>query len=111
MAKPIDTQNVSIDKKASAAALAAILAAEPPWLSLDTVRRQQGRAIARADASGWQPRDFVEGLQQFEAEEGDVVYVPRQTWHLASNGGKDGERSCRLAMNGFPYQAHMYEAD
>jgi len=53
----------------------------------------------------------IEGLQQFEAEEGDVVYVPRQTWHLASNGWKDGERSCRLAMNGFPYQAHMYEAD
>jgi mannose-6-phosphate isomerase-like protein (cupin superfamily) len=53
----------------------------------------------------------IEGQQQFEAEEGDVVYVPRQTWHLASNGGKDGERSCRLAMNGFPYQAHMYEAD
>ena len=53
----------------------------------------------------------IEGLQPFEAEEGDVVYVPRQTWHLASNGGKDGERSCRLAMNGFPYQAHMYEAD
>ncbi|WP_376986980.1 hypothetical protein [Bosea sp. R86505] len=60
MAKPIDTQNVSIDKKASAAALAAILAAEPPWLNLDTVRRQQGRAIARAYSSGWQPRDFVE---------------------------------------------------
>ena len=53
----------------------------------------------------------IEGLQPFEAEEGDVVYVPRQTWHFASNGGKDGERSCRLAMNGFPYQAHMYEAD
>jgi mannose-6-phosphate isomerase-like protein (cupin superfamily) len=53
----------------------------------------------------------IEGLDQFEAEEGDVVYVPRQTWHLASNGGKEGERSCRLAMNGFPYQAHMYESD
>ena len=53
----------------------------------------------------------IEGLEQFEAEEGDVVYVPRQTWHLASNGGKEGERSCRLAMNGFPYQAHMYEPD
>jgi mannose-6-phosphate isomerase-like protein (cupin superfamily) len=53
----------------------------------------------------------IEGLEQFEAEAGDVVYVPRQTWHLASNGGKDGERSCRLAMNGFPYQAHMYDAD
>ena len=43
--------------------------------------------------------------------EGDVVYVPRQTWHLASFGGQDGLRSCRLAMNGFPYQAHMFEAD
>jgi mannose-6-phosphate isomerase-like protein (cupin superfamily) len=53
----------------------------------------------------------IEGLEPFEAEQGDVVYVPRQTWHLASNGGKEGERSCRLAMNGFPYQAHMYEAD
>ena len=35
----------------------------------------------------------------------------RQTWHLASNGGKEGLRSCRLAMNGFPYQAHMFEQD
>ena len=53
----------------------------------------------------------IEGLQEFEADEGDVVYVPRQTWHLASNGGQEGLRSCRLAMNGFPYQAHMFEAD
>ena len=53
----------------------------------------------------------IEGLQPFEAEQWDVVYVPRQTWHFASNGGKEGERSCRLAMNGFPYQAHMYEAN
>ena len=42
---------------------------------------------------------------------GDVVYVPRQTWHLASFGGSEGMRSCRLAMNGFPYQAHMFEQD
>ena len=53
----------------------------------------------------------IEGLREFEAEEGDVVYVPRQTWHLASFGGKPGVRSCRLAMNGFPYQAHMFEVD
>ena len=53
----------------------------------------------------------IEGLPQFEAQEGDVVYVPRQTWHLASNGGQEGLRSCRLAMNGFPYQAHMFEQD
>ena len=53
----------------------------------------------------------IEGLQEFEAQEGDVVYVPRQTWHLASNGGTEGLRSCRLAMNGFPFQAHMFEQD
>jgi mannose-6-phosphate isomerase-like protein (cupin superfamily) len=53
----------------------------------------------------------IEGLAEFEAEAGDVVYVPRQTWHLASFGGTPGLRSCRLAMNGFPYQAHMFEAD
>jgi mannose-6-phosphate isomerase-like protein (cupin superfamily) len=53
----------------------------------------------------------IEGLPEFEAEPGDVVYVPRQTWHLASFGGSEGLRSCRLAMNGFPYQAHMYEVD
>jgi mannose-6-phosphate isomerase-like protein (cupin superfamily) len=53
----------------------------------------------------------IEGLPEFEAQAGDVVYVPRQTWHLASNGGKEGLRSCRLAMNGFPYQAHMFEQD
>ena len=56
-------------------------------------------------------RYAIEGLPEFEAQEGDVVYVPRQTWHLASNGGKEGLRSCRLAMNGFPYQAHMFEQD
>ena len=53
----------------------------------------------------------IEGLPEFEAEVGDVVYVPRQTWHLASFGGQEGLRSCRLAMNGFPYQAHMFEPD
>ncbi len=53
----------------------------------------------------------IEGLDEFEAEPGDVVYAPRQTWHLASNGGEPGLRSCRLAMNGFPYQAHLWEPD
>ncbi len=56
-------------------------------------------------------RYTIEGLPQFEAEAGDVVYVPRQTWHLASFGGEPGLRSCRLAMNGFPDQAHLFEAD
>lgn len=53
----------------------------------------------------------IEGLAEFEAEPGDVVYAPRQTWHFASNGGSPGLRSCRLAMNGFPFQAHMWEPD
>jgi mannose-6-phosphate isomerase-like protein (cupin superfamily) len=53
----------------------------------------------------------IEGVPEFEAQEGDVVYVPRQTWHLASFGGHEGLRSCRLAMNGFPFQAHMFEQD
>jgi mannose-6-phosphate isomerase-like protein (cupin superfamily) len=56
-------------------------------------------------------RYAIEGLAAFEAEPGDVVYVPRQTWHLASFGGSEGLRSCRLAMNGFPFQAHMFEPD
>jgi len=52
----------------------------------------------------------IEGLAEFEAEPGDVVYAPRQTFHLASFGGEPGLRSCRLAMNGYPFQAHMFEA-
>lgn len=53
----------------------------------------------------------IEGVEEFEAQEGDVVYAPRQTWHLASFGGREGLRSCRLAMNGFPFQAHMFEPE
>jgi len=56
-------------------------------------------------------RYSIEGLPEFEADAGDVVYVPRQTWHFASFGGSEGLRSCRLAMNGFPYQAHMFETE
>ena len=53
----------------------------------------------------------IEGVPEFEAQEGDVVYAPRQTCHLASFGGREGLRSCRLAMNGFPFQAHMFEQE
>jgi mannose-6-phosphate isomerase-like protein (cupin superfamily) len=52
----------------------------------------------------------LEGMPEFEADPGDVVYAPRGMFHLASNGGEPGLRSCRLAMNGFPFQAHMFEA-
>lgn len=43
------------------------------------------------------------------AEEGDVVYVPPFTWHAPRWWG-DGP-SCRLAMNGYPYIAHLFETD
>ena len=43
------------------------------------------------------------------AEEGDVVYVPPFTWHAPRWWG-DGP-SCRLAMNGYPYISHLFEAD
>lgn len=42
------------------------------------------------------------------AEEGDVVYVPPFTWHAPRWWGEGA--SCRLAMNGFPDIAHMFDA-
>jgi mannose-6-phosphate isomerase-like protein (cupin superfamily) len=42
------------------------------------------------------------------AEEGDVVYVPKFTWHAPRWWGEGP--SCRLAMNGFPYISHLFEA-
>jgi quercetin dioxygenase-like cupin family protein len=50
----------------------------------------------------------IEGLNVFEADQGDIVYVPRQRFHLASFAG-DG-MSCRLAMNGYTDLSHSYEA-
>jgi mannose-6-phosphate isomerase-like protein (cupin superfamily) len=49
----------------------------------------------------------IEGLSVFEADQGDIVYVPKQRWHLASFGG-DGP-SCRLAMNGYTDLGHSFE--
>jgi mannose-6-phosphate isomerase-like protein (cupin superfamily) len=51
----------------------------------------------------------IEGLQVFEADQGDIVYAPKQRWHLASFGGDVGAPSCRLAMNGFSDLAHSFE--
>lgn len=42
------------------------------------------------------------------AQEGDVVYVPPFTWHAPRWWG-DGP-ACRLAMNGYPQIAHLFEA-
>ena len=55
-----------------------------------------------------QIRYTIEGLPTFVADQGDIVYVPKQRWHLASFAG-DGQ-SARLAMNGYPDLAHSYEA-
>jgi len=41
------------------------------------------------------------------AEEGDVVYVPKYTWHAPRWWGEGA--SCRLAMNGYPYISHLFE--
>ncbi len=51
----------------------------------------------------------VEGQGIIVANEGDVVYVPRFTWHAPRWYGPGA--SCRLAMNGYPYIAHLFEAD
>ena len=50
----------------------------------------------------------IEGLEVFEADQGDIVYVPKQRFHLASFAG-DG-MSCRLAINGYTDLSHSYEA-
>ena len=55
-----------------------------------------------------QVRYTIEGVPTFIAEVGDIVYVPKQTWHLASPAG-DG-MTCRLAMNAFSDLAHSFEA-
>jgi len=54
-----------------------------------------------------QIRYTMEGLPTFVADQGDIVYVPKQRWHLASLAG-DG-MSARLAMNGYPDLAHSFE--
>jgi len=51
----------------------------------------------------------IEKVGVIIAEEGDVVYVPPFTWHAPRWWG-DGP-SCRLAMNGFPYIAHLFDPD
>jgi mannose-6-phosphate isomerase-like protein (cupin superfamily) len=52
-------------------------------------------------------RYTIEGLPTFEADQGDIVYVPKQRWHLASFAG---DLSARLAMNGYVDLAHSFEA-
>jgi mannose-6-phosphate isomerase-like protein (cupin superfamily) len=50
----------------------------------------------------------VEGQGVIIAAEGDVVYVPMFTFHAPRFYGEGP--SCRLAMNGYPNIAHLYDA-
>jgi len=51
----------------------------------------------------------VEGQPMIIASEGDVVYVPKYTFHAPRFYGEGP--SCRLAMNGYANIAHLSEAD
>jgi mannose-6-phosphate isomerase-like protein (cupin superfamily) len=50
----------------------------------------------------------IENVGVFIAEEGDVVYVPKFTFHYPRFHGPGP--SCRLAMNGYPNIAHIFDA-
>jgi quercetin dioxygenase-like cupin family protein len=54
-----------------------------------------------------QIRYRIGSLPVFLADQGDIVYVPKQTWHLASHGGT--EMSTRLAMNGYQDLLHNFQ--
>jgi quercetin dioxygenase-like cupin family protein len=56
-----------------------------------------------------QIRYNIEGMPVFVAEPGDIVYAPKQRWHLASFAG-DGP-SCRIAMNAFSDLGHSFDAE
>jgi mannose-6-phosphate isomerase-like protein (cupin superfamily) len=43
----------------------------------------------------------------FDAQQGDIVYVPKQAWHSALHGGTDF--STRVAMNGYPQLLHNFQ--
>jgi mannose-6-phosphate isomerase-like protein (cupin superfamily) len=56
-----------------------------------------------------QIRYRIGSLPVFIADQGDVVYVPKQTWHLASFAGPTGTMSTRIAMNGYQDLLHNYQ--
>jgi mannose-6-phosphate isomerase-like protein (cupin superfamily) len=51
---------------------------------------------------------LIEGQDQIVATEGDIVYVPKFTFHAPRWHGDAA--SCRLAMNGYTNIAHLFEA-
>jgi len=50
----------------------------------------------------------VEGIPTILAAQGDIVYVPKQTWHAPRWAGTG--MACRLAMNGYQDIGHEFEA-
>ena len=49
----------------------------------------------------------IAGIPTFVADQGDIVYAPRQTFHRAHFAGTGP--STRLAMNGYPDMLHNYQ--
>ena len=49
----------------------------------------------------------IGNLPIFLADQGDIVYVPKQTWHRAHHAGTG--YSTRVAMNGYPDLLHNYQ--
>jgi len=49
----------------------------------------------------------IGSLPIFIADQGDIVYTPKQTWHRARFAGT--EQACRLAMNGYQDLLHDYQ--
>ena len=49
----------------------------------------------------------IGSLPIFVADQGDIVYAPKQTWHRARFAGT--EPACRLAMNGYQDLLHDYQ--
>jgi quercetin dioxygenase-like cupin family protein len=56
-----------------------------------------------------QIRYRIGSLPVFIADQGDIVYAPKQLWHLASFAGAPGTKSTRLAMNGYQDLLHNYQ--
>jgi quercetin dioxygenase-like cupin family protein len=54
-----------------------------------------------------QIRYRIGSLPVFLADQGDIVFVPKQMWHLASFAGAD--MSTRLAMNGYQDLLHNFQ--
>jgi hypothetical protein len=64
-------------------------------------------AAGHATVLEGQIRYRIGSLPVFIADQGDIFYAPKQTWHLASFAGNG--TSTRLAMNGYPEMLHNYQ--